>query len=119
MSLARDPQPAFAGIPTFMRAPFAEVDSLKSGTLAVAGVPYDLSGRGRPGARYGPRSLREASARFASILTGNESIDCETGAKISFPGGDGAGIADLGDFNIYPTDLIILSNLLFCMVLNQ
>jgi len=104
MFLARNAQPTFAGIPTFMRAPYTEVGRLVNGAIAVVGIPYDISSNGRAGSRYGPRSLREASTRFASILSGNESIDCDTGGVIKFPGVNEAGVTDLGDIDVYPLD---------------
>ena len=51
--------PRFAGITTFMRLPGtsdrADLD------VAVFGVPFDLGTSNRPGARFGPRGIREES----------------------------------------------------------
>jgi len=51
--------PRFGGITTFMRLPgnrsLAELD------VAVVGVPFDLGTSNRPGARFGPRGIREES----------------------------------------------------------
>jgi agmatinase len=52
--------PRFAGVPTFLRLPVHEdpgdVDVL------VVGAPFDGGTSFRPGARFGPRSVRQASA---------------------------------------------------------
>lgn len=59
---ADDPmlQPRYTEIATFMRAPLAEfVDDLD---IALVGVPTDLGVTNRPGARHGPREIRNASS---------------------------------------------------------
>lgn len=52
--------PRFAGVPTFLRLPVhddaADVDVL------ICGAPFDGGTTFRPGARFGPRSVRNASA---------------------------------------------------------
>lgn len=52
--------PRFMGIPTFMRTPFqpdpAGLD------IALCGVPYDGGVTNRPGARHGPRQMRDLSS---------------------------------------------------------
>lgn len=52
----------YSGIPTFLTAPYREVDAEKPdfGDLQVAilGVPMDLGVTNRPGSRFGPRALR-------------------------------------------------------------
>lgn len=52
--------PRFAGVPTFLRLPergsAAEVDVL------ICGAPFDGGTTYRPGARFGPRAVRNASA---------------------------------------------------------
>ena len=58
----RDPRvvPRFAGVSTFLRLPLhddpADVDAL------IVGAPFDGGTTYRPGARFGPRAVREASA---------------------------------------------------------
>ena len=51
--------PRFGGIATFMRLPgdreLADLD------VAVVGVPFDLGTSNRPGARFGPRGIRQES----------------------------------------------------------
>ncbi len=53
--------PRFAGIPTFCRYPL--LDSLDHAPdWALYGVPFDAGVTYRPGARFGPRAIRVASA---------------------------------------------------------
>jgi guanidinopropionase len=53
-------EPRFTGIATFMRAPLAE--SLDGVDIGLIGVPTDLGVTNRPGARHGPREIRNASS---------------------------------------------------------
>jgi agmatinase len=50
---------AFGGIPSFLRRRYAK--DLAGVDLAVIGVPFDQAVTNRPGARFGPRAIREAS----------------------------------------------------------
>lgn len=55
--------PRFAGVPTFMRLPHLGLDhpNLSEVSLGLIGVPWDGGTTNRPGARHGPRALRDAS----------------------------------------------------------
>lgn len=53
----------FAGATSFMRRRYSK--SLDGVDLAVLGIPYDLATSNRPGARFGPRGVRAASAQLA------------------------------------------------------
>ncbi|MCP3939182.1 MAG: agmatinase [Actinomycetia bacterium] len=57
--LGGNDMPRFGGIATFMRLP----GSSSPGELdvAVVGVPFDLGTSNRPGARFGPRGIRDES----------------------------------------------------------
>ncbi len=55
----------FAGIATFARAPHAPVDADWTADAAVLGVPFDIAVGFRPGQRFAPRAVREASLRYA------------------------------------------------------
>jgi len=55
----------FQGIPTFMRTPLAR--TLDGLDIALAGVPFDGGVTARPGARYGPREVRNQSSLMRSI----------------------------------------------------
>ncbi|HJP77068.1 MAG TPA: agmatinase [Pseudonocardiaceae bacterium] len=51
--------PRFAGFATFARLP--RIDQVEHADVAVVGVPFDTGVSYRPGARFGPAALREAS----------------------------------------------------------
>ena len=53
-------EPRYTGIATFMRAPL--VNSLDGIDIGLIGVPTDLGVTNRPGARHGPREMRNASS---------------------------------------------------------
>ena len=63
-------EPRFAEIATFMRAPL--VDSFDALDIALIGVPTDIGITNRPGARHGPREVRNASSlmRTINVATG-------------------------------------------------
>lgn len=50
---------AFAGAPSFLRRRYTK--DLAGVDLAITGVPFDQAVTNRPGARLGPRAIREAS----------------------------------------------------------
>ena len=51
--------PRFAGSSTFARLP--EIKDVKDCDIAVVGIPFDAGTSFRPGARFGPQSVRQAS----------------------------------------------------------
>ncbi len=51
--------PRFAGPATFARLP--RIDQVERADIAVVGVPFDSGVSYRPGARFGPSAIREAS----------------------------------------------------------
>jgi guanidinopropionase len=53
-------RPRYTGIPTFMRTPFSE--ALADVDIALVGVPFDGGTTNRPGARHGPREVRNQSS---------------------------------------------------------
>ena len=87
--------PRFAGVPTFMRLPHLDVDRADEVDIGLIGVPWDGGTTNRPGARHGPRQMRDASTLMRNVhhVTGirpYESANC----------------ADLGDTPVNPVDLI-------------
>lgn len=58
-------KPRYTGIPTFMRAPYAEDWSAVD--IGMIGVPYDGGVTNRPGARHGPREVRNSSSLMRKI----------------------------------------------------
>jgi guanidinopropionase len=61
-------EPRFTGIATFMRAPWAQ--SLADVDIGLIGVPTDLGVTNRPGARHGPREIRNASSLMRTFNLG-------------------------------------------------
>ncbi|MHA2249152.1 MAG: agmatinase [Candidatus Kariarchaeaceae archaeon] len=57
--------PRYTGIPTFMRTP--HVTSPSGLDIALIGVPYDGAVEVSPGARYGPREIRNKSSMMRTI----------------------------------------------------
>jgi agmatinase len=58
------PQAPFFGAATFMRQPYGR--RLENIDIAVLGVPFDLAVCNRPGARFGPGAIRQASRDISS-----------------------------------------------------
>jgi agmatinase len=55
--------PRFAGVPTFLRLPvYDDPRTVPAVDVLLCGVPFDGGTSFRPGARFGPRAVREASA---------------------------------------------------------
>jgi agmatinase len=61
--------PRFSGIRTFMRLPF--VSELAGVDVAIVGVPFDTATSFRPGARFGPASIRAASVLLRPYHAGH------------------------------------------------
>ena len=57
--------PRYVGIPTFMRAPL--VEDWSAVDIALIGVPYDGGVTNRPGARHGPREVRNQSSMMRKM----------------------------------------------------
>lgn len=56
-------EPTYSGALSFMRRKYAR--ELAGVDLAVTGIPFDSATTNRPGARFGPRALRQASAQLS------------------------------------------------------
>ena len=89
--------PRFAGVPTFMRLPHVRPDSelWNETDIGFVGVPWDGGTTNRPGARHGPRALRDASTMVravhpVSLINPYQTANC----------------ADLGDVTPNPADLM-------------
>src|SRR6266852_6559935 len=61
-------EPRYTEIATFMRAPLAR--SLVDVDIGLIGVPTDLGVTNRPGARHGPREIRNASSLMRAFNLG-------------------------------------------------
>jgi agmatinase len=58
-------EPAFSGALSFMRRRYTKNYLDDAVDVVVSGVPFDLGTTNRPGSRFGPRGIREASAQLA------------------------------------------------------
>jgi guanidinopropionase len=87
--------PRYAGVPTFMRLPYipegdprrAEVD------VGILGMPWDGATSNRPGARHGPRGLRDASTMIRAMHGATRQTPFKT-----------MKCADMGDVAMSPVD---------------
>ncbi len=89
----------FVGISTFGKRPYVEDWSRIDADVAVMGAPFDFGTQFRAGARFGPRSVREASTLFSFGHAGayDHEDDC-TYLPASVR------IVDIGDADIIHTD---------------
>jgi agmatinase len=82
--------PTFATRPSFLGIENSDRDA----AICIAGIPYDLGTSNRPGTRFGPAAIRQASRM---LVDGDHPISRAT---------PGAGdIADIGDFLIAHGDI--------------
>src|SRR6202451_2595450 len=61
-------KPRYTEIATFMRAPIA--NTLEGVDIGLIGVPTDLGVTNRPGARHGPREIRNSSSLMRAFHLG-------------------------------------------------
>ena len=88
----------FVGISTFGKRPYvADWDAIEA-DVAILGAPFDFGTQWRPGARFGPRAVREASTLFSFGHAG--AYDHEDDA--TYLSSD-VRIVDLGDADIIHT----------------
>jgi agmatinase len=66
-------EPTYAGATSFMRRKYSR--DLKGVDLVVTGVPLDTATTNRPGARFGPRGIRAASASIAWMRPYDTAVD--------------------------------------------
>ncbi|KAF1816994.1 Arginase/deacetylase [Eremomyces bilateralis CBS 781.70] len=90
---------AFSGISTFAHLPHVRCLTTPSEPydIAIIGVPFDTAVSYRPGARFGPRAIRAASARQTPFRGFN------TRANLN-PFASWANILDCGDIPVTPFD---------------
>lgn len=79
------PEPTYAGITSFMRRKYTR--DLAGVDVAVTGIPLDTATTNRPGARFGPRAIRNASSIMA----------WERPYGMEFDPFDKLAVADVGD----------------------
>jgi agmatinase len=54
----------FTGPATFFKAPYLPLDESWEADVGILGIPYDFGVGFRPGARFAPNAVREASGRY-------------------------------------------------------
>jgi len=87
--------PRFAGISTFMRLPhLAPAQAPGEIDIAIIGIPFDGATTNRPGARLGPRQVREASSLMRLVNYGTLVAPYDLCA-----------CADVGDVPVNPIDV--------------
>ena len=74
--------PRFAGPSTFARLP--ELRDVKSCDVAIVGVPFDAGTSYRPGARFGPQSIRQASRHLRTNYHPNYGPNVNTQLHLLF-----------------------------------
>lgn len=92
----------FVGICTFGKFPYQGDWDAIDADIAVLGAPYDFGCQFRPGARFGPRSIREASTLFSFGHAG--AYDHED--DVTYLPAETTRIVDIGDADIIHTDTI-------------
>jgi agmatinase len=92
--------PIRRGWPTFFGASSADDPDDVRSDVAFLGVPFDQATNDRPGARFGPQAVREASMRFQPV-DGQGWLDAERGERLL----RGVSMADVGDVDIRTVEL--------------
>lgn len=89
----------FTGVSTFAHLPYTKclVDEEVSYDIAILGIPFDTTVMYRPGARFGPRSIRSASSRQSPGRGFNPKSAIN-------PYQDWAKVIDCGDIPVTPID---------------
>lgn len=93
--------PSHSGIVTYMRAPYKKIEEVKSGDIAVIGVPFDTTLGSKPGARMAPREIREQtihSVYHMGAIDG-EVMNISSKKRMKFPPKDI--MVDVGDARVY------------------
>ncbi|MBI5495713.1 MAG: agmatinase [Deltaproteobacteria bacterium] len=84
--------PRFAGVPTFFRLPVHE--AVKGADVAIVGIPFDGGTSYRPGTRFAPREMRNASCMGRGYQVGTDADVFRT-----------LRVCDAGDVCAIPLDL--------------
>jgi agmatinase len=90
--------PAYSGLPSFQKLPWitdpAELAARRA-DVAIVGAPFDDAVSHRPGARFGPRAIRQASYHAGEI--NSLQLDIEPWAWLD--------VVDAGDAPVVPMDI--------------
>jgi agmatinase len=94
-TFSRGHQPAFAGINTFLKAPYVEnVHEVGKHEVAVFGAPFDMGTTYRAGCRFGPQAIRRISALYDSYSV-EMAVDLQ----------EELDVVDLGDIFVIPSNI--------------
>ena len=94
-TFSRGELPHFAGINTFMKAPYCEdISEVGKYDAAVVGVPFDGGTTYRPGTRFGPQGIRRISALYTPY-------NYETGVDLR----EQMSLCDAGDIFTIPANI--------------
>ncbi|MBT4890197.1 MAG: hypothetical protein HON65_11665 [Rhodospirillales bacterium] len=91
----------FVGISTFGKRPVCLDWDAIDADVAVLGAPFDLGGQYRSGARFGPRSIRDASTLFSFGHAGAYDFEDD----ITYLD-QSVRIVDMGDADMIHTDTV-------------
>lgn len=92
----------FVGHCTFGKAPACTDWSRIDADVAILGAPNDMGTQWRPGARFGPRGIREASTLFSFGHAGAYDFEDDT----MYLTQDQVRMVDVGDADIVHTDMV-------------
>ena len=90
--------PSYVGIPTFQKLPLvadAAALAARRPQVAIVGAPFDDAVSHRPGARFGPRAIRQASYHAGEL--NSLQLDIEPFAWLD--------VVDAGDAPVVPMDI--------------
>ncbi len=92
-TFSRGELPHFAGINTFLKAPYVEdVRDVARYDAAVVGIPFDSGTTYRPGTRFGPQGIRRISALYnpynfeMGVDLREQMTLCDAGDVFTIPG---------------------------------
>lgn len=91
----------FVGIATFAKRPYVQDWDNINADVAVLGAPFDFGTQWRPGARWGPRAIREASTLFSFGHAGSYDFEDD---KVYLD--NRTTVVDIGDADIIHTDTV-------------
>jgi len=90
------------GFASFYASPIVEDMDDWRADVAFVGVPFDAGTNDRPGARFGPAAIRDASMRYRPEELWSGWIDAEKGERVL----EAVSMADVGDVNVRTVDLL-------------
>ena len=92
----------FVGICTFAKSEYVPDWNAIEADVAVLGAPFDFGCQWRSGARFGPRSIRDASTLFSFGHGGAYDFEDD----VTYLPADSTKIVDIGDADIIHTDTV-------------